>query len=92
MKTKHEGLTVLPYPRTRLLMADGGRMGLKKHTVHGLVEFDITQAREAIRQHKTGHGRSLILLGVLLGLPGKSNRSGQANARLSELAQPVDHL
>ena len=26
-------------------MADGGRMGLRKHTVHGLVEFDITQAR-----------------------------------------------
>ena len=83
MKPKHEGLTVLPYPRTRLLMADGGRMGLKKHTVHGLVEFDITIARETIRQHKKRNGRSLILLGIFLSLPGKSNRPGQANARLS---------
>jgi pyruvate/2-oxoglutarate dehydrogenase complex dihydrolipoamide acyltransferase (E2) component len=26
-------------------------MGRKKHTVHGLVEFDITRARETLRQH-----------------------------------------
>ena len=43
MNTDHDAFTALPYPRTRLLMVDGGRLGLKKHTVHGLVEFDITR-------------------------------------------------
>lgn len=40
-------------------MVDGGWMGLKKHTVHGLVEFDITKARETIRQHKVETGETL---------------------------------
>ena len=51
MKSTAGGRTVLPYPRTRLLMVDGGQMALRKHTIHGLVEFDITRAREAIRSH-----------------------------------------
>ena len=58
MKTKNELHTVQPYPRNRLLMVDGGRMGRQKHTVHGLVEFDITLAREAIRQHKGQTGET----------------------------------
>lgn len=59
MKAKQSVYTTVPYPRIRLLMADGGRMGLLKHTVHGLVEFDITQARETIRQHKAQTGIAL---------------------------------
>ncbi len=72
MKTKHEGLTVLPYPRTRLLMADGGRLGLRKHTVHGLVEFDITQARAIIRQHKAQTGEILSFSAFFLACLGKA--------------------
>ena len=53
----HNTFTFLPYPRSRLLMVDGGRMGLRKHTVHGLVEFDITQAREVIRERKVQTGK-----------------------------------
>lgn len=51
---------VLPYPKNRLLMVDGGRMGLRKHTVHGLVEFDVTHARDRIRQlrRETAEGLS----------------------------------
>jgi pyruvate/2-oxoglutarate dehydrogenase complex dihydrolipoamide acyltransferase (E2) component len=40
-------------------MVDGGRLGLKKHTIHGLVEFDITQAREAIHKRKIQTGEAL---------------------------------
>lgn len=72
MKSKSEGLTVLPYPRTRLLMADGGRMGIKKHTVHGLVEFDITLARETIRQHKKETGEALSFSAFFLACLGKA--------------------
>lgn len=59
MKSPNNAHTVRPYPRTRLLMADGGRMGLRKHTVHGLVEFDITRAREIIRHQKAQTGEAL---------------------------------
>jgi len=72
MKTKHANLTVLPYPRTRLLMTDGGRMGLQKHTVHGLVEFDITRAREAIRQHKIQTGEAISFSAFFLACLGKA--------------------
>ena len=53
-------------------MVDGGRMGLKKHTVHGLVEFDITQARETIRQHKAQTGESLSFSAFFLACLGKA--------------------
>lgn len=72
MKMKQEGMTVLPYPRTRLLMADGGRMGLRKHTVHGLVEFDITPAREAIRRHKAETGETISFSAFILACLGKA--------------------
>ncbi len=72
MKTEHDAHTVLPYPRTRLLMADGGRMGLRKHTVHGLVEFDITRAREALRRHIDQTGQALSFSAFFLACLGKA--------------------
>ncbi len=72
MKTKENAYTAAPYPRIRLLMADGGRMGLLKHTVHGLVEFDITQAREAIRRHKARTGEALSFSAFFLACLGQA--------------------
>ena len=71
MKTKPEQ-TVLPYPRTRQLMVDGGREGLKKHTIHGLVEFDITDAREKIRQYRARTGQALSFSVFFLACLGKA--------------------
>lgn len=59
MNNEDAGYTLRPYPRTRQLMVDGGRLGLQKHTIHGLVEFDITNAREAIRRHRLENGEAL---------------------------------
>ncbi|NMC12260.1 MAG: 2-oxo acid dehydrogenase subunit E2 [Chloroflexi bacterium] len=64
--------TVLPYPRTRQLMVDGGKLGLRKHTVHGLVEFDITRAREAIHQYRAQKGESLSFSAFFLSCLGKA--------------------
>jgi pyruvate/2-oxoglutarate dehydrogenase complex dihydrolipoamide acyltransferase (E2) component len=72
MKTEQTPHTAVPYPRIRLLMADGGRMGLQKHTVHGLVEFDITLARETIRQHKADTGEALSFSAFFLACLGKA--------------------
>jgi pyruvate/2-oxoglutarate dehydrogenase complex dihydrolipoamide acyltransferase (E2) component len=72
MKIKQSVYTTLPYPRIRLLMADGGQMGLMKHTVHGLVEFDITRAREIIRQHRAQTGEALSFSAFFLARLGKA--------------------
>jgi pyruvate/2-oxoglutarate dehydrogenase complex dihydrolipoamide acyltransferase (E2) component len=53
-------------------MVDGGRMGLQKHTVHGLVEFDVSQAREAIRKHKVQTGETLSFSAFFLACLGKA--------------------
>ena len=53
-------------------MVDGGRMGLQKHTVHGLVEFDVTRAREAIRKHKAQTGEALSFSAFFLACLGKA--------------------
>lgn len=69
MNAKHE---TQPYPRTRQLMVDGGQMGLKKHTIHGLVEFDITPAREKIRQYRAQTGQALAFSTFFLACLGKA--------------------
>jgi len=53
-------------------MVDGGRMGRQKHTVHGLVEFDVTQARQAIRQHKVQTGETLSFTAFVIACLGKA--------------------
>lgn len=72
MKTKQPTYNVLPYPKARQLMADGGRMGLRKHTIHGLVEFDVTLAREAIRRHKAQTGETLSFSAFILACLGQA--------------------
>jgi pyruvate/2-oxoglutarate dehydrogenase complex dihydrolipoamide acyltransferase (E2) component len=53
-------------------MADGGRLGLRKHTVHGLVEFDVTLAREAIGKHKAQTGEVLSFSAFILACLGQA--------------------
>ena len=49
-----------------------GGWGCGKHTVHGLVEFDVTQARETIRQHKAQTGETLSFTAFILACLGKA--------------------
>ena len=71
-KTEADSCQVVAYPRNRLLMVDGGRIGLRKHTIHGLVEFDITQARELIRRHRLQTGEALSFSAFFLGCLGQA--------------------
>ena len=68
------------------------RMGRQKHTIHGLVEFDITRAREKIRQYRTQTGEALSFSVFFLACLEKAIEAGQADACLPQLAKPVDHL
>jgi len=53
-------------------MVDGGRLGVRKHTVHGLVEFDVTEARKFIRWHRSQTGESLSFSAFFLACLGKA--------------------
>lgn len=72
MKRQNASHTVHPFPRIRLPMVDGGRMGRQKHTVHALVEFDVTQAHQAIRQHKAQTGETLSFTAFIIACLGKA--------------------
>jgi hypothetical protein len=51
--------TAIPFPHERWLMVDGGRIGRQKHLIHGLVEFDVTQPRAVLREHKRQTGEAV---------------------------------
>ncbi len=52
--------TVVPFPKERRIIVDGLNVGASRHVVHGLIEVDVTWARQLIRAHKakTGETRS----------------------------------
>ncbi len=43
----------------RRFALDAGRLGRQRHIVHGLLEMDVTEARQYIREHKERTGESL---------------------------------
>lgn len=68
---KHADYTVLPFPKIRRPMVDGGRLGRQKHTIHGLVEMDVTQARQFIRDHKARAGENLSFTAFVIACLGR---------------------
>lgn len=63
---------VIPFPRARLLMMDGGRLARRKHIVHGLVEFDVTRARALLHRQRAQTGASLSFTAFILACLGKA--------------------
>lgn len=59
MTENSQNYQIVPFPKIRRLMVDGGRLARQKHVVHGLVEMDVTCARQAIRDHKARTGETL---------------------------------
>jgi pyruvate/2-oxoglutarate dehydrogenase complex dihydrolipoamide acyltransferase (E2) component len=51
--------TILPFPRSRQVVVDAGRLGVRCPLIFGLLEFDVTLARIYIRDHKTETGETL---------------------------------
>ena len=72
MTTENEPYQILPYPRDRLLMVDGGRVARRKHIIHGLVEFDITDTRLAIRDYRRRTGEALSFSAFFLSCLGRA--------------------
>jgi pyruvate/2-oxoglutarate dehydrogenase complex dihydrolipoamide acyltransferase (E2) component len=55
-----------PIPAMRRFAFDSGYLGRKRHIVHGLIEVDITTAREHIEEHKRETGEKLSLTAFII--------------------------
>src|SRR5947209_28188 len=65
MKKSHNGYKIVAFPRMRRLMITIGRVSRHRHIIHGLVEIDVTRARQLIREHKARTGESLSFTAFL---------------------------
>jgi pyruvate/2-oxoglutarate dehydrogenase complex dihydrolipoamide acyltransferase (E2) component len=60
------GYKIVPFPKIRRLMVDGGRLARQKHLIHGLVEMDVTDARRLIREHKAKTGEAISFTAFIM--------------------------
>ena len=72
MGENHDSYQTIPFPKIRRLMVDGGRLARQKHVIHGLVEMDVSQARQAIRDHKSQTGETLSFTAFIMACLGRA--------------------
>ena len=72
MSKDNHSYTTIPFPKIRRLMVDGGRLGRQKHLIHGLVEIDVTQARQIIHEHKARTGEVLSFTAFVMACLGRA--------------------
>ena len=65
MKQKHADYQLIPYPKMRRATTANLRSFQRKPMMHGLIEVDVTKAREFLREHKTRTGESLSFTAFL---------------------------
>lgn len=63
---------IVPFPRLRQVYVDTLHLGHRKHTVHGLLEVDVTHARRLVAQYKAKTGESLSFTAFVLSCLGQS--------------------
>jgi pyruvate/2-oxoglutarate dehydrogenase complex dihydrolipoamide acyltransferase (E2) component len=49
---------IVPFSSARQIVMDAGRLGVRRHVIHGLLELDVTRPRAFIREHKAKTGES----------------------------------
>jgi pyruvate/2-oxoglutarate dehydrogenase complex dihydrolipoamide acyltransferase (E2) component len=55
-----------PIPAMRRFAIDAGYLGRRRHIVHGLIEVDVSSAREAIREHERETGEKLSFTAFII--------------------------
>lgn len=65
MKKSHDGYKIVPFPRVRSIVRTIARVARHKYIIRGLVEIDVTRARQSIREHKARTGESLSFTAFL---------------------------
>ncbi len=56
----------IPYPLTRRLVEDAGRLGNRTRMIHGLFEVDVTDTRRQLRDYRRRSDRPLSLTSYLI--------------------------
>lgn len=65
MKKSHDGYKTVPFPRMRSIVRAIARVAKHKYIMRGLVEIDVTRARQLIREHKSRTGENLSFTAFL---------------------------
>jgi pyruvate/2-oxoglutarate dehydrogenase complex dihydrolipoamide acyltransferase (E2) component len=61
-----KGYHIVRFPVARHVIVDAGRLAARRHIIHGLLELDVTRARECIRLHKAHTGESLSFTAFII--------------------------
>jgi len=62
----------VPYPVEREIVVDFGRLASRRHIIYGMGEFDVSGARQAIRQHKAETGEALSFTAFIVTCLGRA--------------------
>ena len=65
MKKSHDGYKIVPFPRVRSIVRTIARVARHKYIIRGLVEIDVTRARQSIREYKARTGENLSFTAFL---------------------------
>ncbi len=63
---------VLAYPRERHVIADGGRIAARRHTVYGMIEVDVTEPRRVLQEYQARTGETLSFTAFIIACLGKA--------------------
>ncbi len=66
MSSSQEDFRIESIPRMRRFALDAGHLGRKRHIVHGLIEVDITEVRNHIKNYKERTGETLSFTAFLI--------------------------
>lgn len=72
MTNAEHSYRVLPFPKQRHVYTDFLHLGHRKHTVYGLIEVDVTAARQLIRDHRARTGEHLSFTAFVISCVGKA--------------------
>ena len=63
---------VVPFPQLRQLIVDSGRFANRKHNIRGLLEIDVSKARQFIREHHERTGETLSFTAFIIACLGQA--------------------
>jgi pyruvate/2-oxoglutarate dehydrogenase complex dihydrolipoamide acyltransferase (E2) component len=66
MNKQHHDYKVVPYPKLRRVLGVMLGSAQRKSMIHGLIEVDVTRAREFLREHKANTGESLSFTAFII--------------------------
>jgi pyruvate/2-oxoglutarate dehydrogenase complex dihydrolipoamide acyltransferase (E2) component len=64
---KPVGYQVVPYPKSRQAIVDYLSVAQSQHSIHGLIEVDVSLPRRLIQEHKAQTGETLSFTGFIIG-------------------------